>query len=283
MLQKRPTYEELLKETMTHRLKIIPERQRRTQQGLLIEDVDFDDFDLNNYYKKALTIDEATQTNEEKGTQTDFIDEGSSNTRKYMFDSDIRDFKSTYENRRDKMTQTVRYLLTEERGTQTEGTDEEDDDSYIKNHWTFNRDKKDKSTQTFKYKNKERNPTDKDDNDDNDNSSRLSDLAQNALGLGLYTAYQGGRLALNGVRLGMNLIDSFNERDSTSEEEREPTPRIIRRGASRSRSASVDVRQRSRSRDEEMPSGSNDAIRLLRRGASRSRSPTPDKKNRKRK
>ena len=73
MLQKRPTYEELLKETMTHRLKIIPERQRRTQQGLLIEDVDFDDFDLNNHYKKALTIDEATQTNEAKGTQTDFI------------------------------------------------------------------------------------------------------------------------------------------------------------------------------------------------------------------
>ena len=232
MLQKRPTYEELLKETMTHRLKIIPERQRRTQQGLLIEDVDFDDFDLNNYYKKALTIDEATQTNEEKGTQTDFIDEGSSNTRKYMFDSDIRDFKSTYENRRDKMTQTVRYLLTDERGTQTEDTDEEDDDSYIKNHWTFNRDKQDKSTQTFKYKTKEQNPTDIDDTDD-DNSSRLSDLAQNALGLGLYTAYQGGRLALNGVRLGRNIIDSFNERDSTSEEEREPTPRIIRRGASK--------------------------------------------------
>ena len=51
MLSRRPTYEELMKETMTHRLKVLPERQKRTQQGLLIEQIDFDDFDLSRYDK----------------------------------------------------------------------------------------------------------------------------------------------------------------------------------------------------------------------------------------
>ena len=45
MSKLRPAYEQLLKETMTHRLKILPERQRRTQQGILLDDVGFDDFD----------------------------------------------------------------------------------------------------------------------------------------------------------------------------------------------------------------------------------------------
>ena len=42
----------------------MPERQRRTQQGILLEDVDFDDFDLNN-----------NDDNPEKGTQTDAFNE----------------------------------------------------------------------------------------------------------------------------------------------------------------------------------------------------------------
>ena len=45
MLRLRPTYEELLKETKAGRLKTMPERQRGTQQGMLLEDVDFNDFD----------------------------------------------------------------------------------------------------------------------------------------------------------------------------------------------------------------------------------------------
>ena len=73
MLRRRPTYEELIKETMTHRLKILPERQRRTQQGMLIEDVDFDDFDLSRYNSKEILL-----NNPEKGTQTDLFQSRSS-------------------------------------------------------------------------------------------------------------------------------------------------------------------------------------------------------------
>ena len=67
MLRLRPTYEELLKETKTSRLRIIPEQQKRTQQGILIDDVDFDDFDLSKYDRR----------NPNKTTQTDMFDEPS--------------------------------------------------------------------------------------------------------------------------------------------------------------------------------------------------------------
>ena len=69
MLRRRPTYEEVLKETMTRRLKILPERQKRTQQGIFIDDVDFDDFDLSRYDKKEIFL-----NNPEKGTQTDLFE-----------------------------------------------------------------------------------------------------------------------------------------------------------------------------------------------------------------
>ena len=65
MLRLRPTYEELLKETMTKRLKILPEKQKRTQQGILLNDVDFDDFDLSKYDRRN------------KATQTDMFNEPS--------------------------------------------------------------------------------------------------------------------------------------------------------------------------------------------------------------
>ena len=73
MLRRRPTYEEVLKETMTRRLKILPERQKRTQQGLFIDDVDFDDFGLNRYDKKETLL-----NNPEKGTQMDLFGSRSS-------------------------------------------------------------------------------------------------------------------------------------------------------------------------------------------------------------
>ena len=67
MLRRRPTYEELLKETKTSRLRIIPERQKRTQQGILLDDVNFDDFDLDKYNMR----------NPNKATQTDMFNEPS--------------------------------------------------------------------------------------------------------------------------------------------------------------------------------------------------------------
>ena len=68
MLRQRPTYQELLKETKTSRLRIIPERQKRTQQGILIDDVAFDDFDLSKYDRR----------NPNKAAQTDMFNEPSS-------------------------------------------------------------------------------------------------------------------------------------------------------------------------------------------------------------
>ena len=63
------TYEQMLKEARTRRLKILPERQTRTQQGILLDDVDFDEFDLSKYDRKVnLMIDD----NPDKATQTEF-------------------------------------------------------------------------------------------------------------------------------------------------------------------------------------------------------------------
>ena len=67
MLRLKPTYEEMLRDAKTRRLKIFPERERRTQQGMLIDDLDMDDFDLEKYDKKTILMNE----NPEKGTQTD--------------------------------------------------------------------------------------------------------------------------------------------------------------------------------------------------------------------
>ena len=59
----------MLREARTHRLKILPEKQKRTQQGILLDDVDFDDFDLGKHDRK-----ETLSNNPEKGTQTDLFD-----------------------------------------------------------------------------------------------------------------------------------------------------------------------------------------------------------------
>ena len=67
MLRLKPTYEEMLREAKTRRLRILPERERRTQQGLLLEDVDFDEFDLSRYDIR----------NPNKATQTDIFNENS--------------------------------------------------------------------------------------------------------------------------------------------------------------------------------------------------------------
>ena len=67
MLRLKPTYEEMLREAKTRRLRILPERERKTQQGLLLENVDFDEFDLSRYDIR----------NPNKATQTDLFNENS--------------------------------------------------------------------------------------------------------------------------------------------------------------------------------------------------------------
>ena len=86
MLRLRPTYEEIAREARTHRLRILPEKQKRTQQGLLLDDVDFDDFDLGKYDKKAIIMNDnpdarnEPRENRDKGTQTDVFNESPSIT-----------------------------------------------------------------------------------------------------------------------------------------------------------------------------------------------------------
>ena len=67
MLKLRPTFEQIEREARTHRLKILPEKQKRTQQGILLDDVNFDDFDLDKYNIR----------NPNKATQTDMFNEPS--------------------------------------------------------------------------------------------------------------------------------------------------------------------------------------------------------------
>ena len=70
MLRLRPTFEQIEREARTHRLRILPERERRTQQGMLLDDLNFDDFDLDQYNIR----------NPNKATQTDiFADNNNSN------------------------------------------------------------------------------------------------------------------------------------------------------------------------------------------------------------
>ena len=73
MLKLRPTFEQIEKEARTHRLKILPERQKRTQQGILLDYVNFDDFDLSRYDRKEILM-----YYPDKGTQTDLFESRSS-------------------------------------------------------------------------------------------------------------------------------------------------------------------------------------------------------------
>ena len=69
MLKLRPTYEQMLKEAKMRRVRILPERERRSSSGILMDDVDFDEFDLNNYDR---IINMNNNDNPDKATQTDF-------------------------------------------------------------------------------------------------------------------------------------------------------------------------------------------------------------------
>ena len=88
MLRLRPTIEQIEKEARTHRLKTLPEKQKRTQQGILIDDVNVDDFDLDRYNIR----------NPNKATQTDMFNEPSN----YSSASSNRSVKTAIEGNEDR-------------------------------------------------------------------------------------------------------------------------------------------------------------------------------------
>ena len=88
MLRLRPTFEQIEREARTSRLRILPEKQKRTQQGILLDDVDFDEFDLSEYDIR----------NPNKATQTDMFNEPSI----YSNASSNRSVKTAIEGNEDK-------------------------------------------------------------------------------------------------------------------------------------------------------------------------------------
>ena len=88
MLRLRTKFEQVEREARTSRLRILPEKQKRTQQGILLDDVDFDEFDLSKYDTR----------NPNKATQTDMITEPSV----YSSASSNRSVKTAIEGDEDK-------------------------------------------------------------------------------------------------------------------------------------------------------------------------------------
>ena len=88
MLRLRPTFEQIEREARTSRLRILPEKQKRVQQGILLDDVDFDEFDLSKYDRR----------NPNKATQTDMFNEPSD----YSSASSNRSVKTAIEGNEDK-------------------------------------------------------------------------------------------------------------------------------------------------------------------------------------
>ena len=85
MLRLRPTFEQIARAARTSRLRILPEKQKRTQQGILLDDVSFDNFDLGKYDRRN------------RATQTDMFNEPSS----YSSASSNRSVKTAIEGNED--------------------------------------------------------------------------------------------------------------------------------------------------------------------------------------
>ena len=229
---------------MNRRLNLVkdklPKRRRRRT-----DDEDDELFILgmyNNYLKtEGYDVDDTAN----KKIQADFPEiEGV----EWLYDSQVKNYENLMKNRRNKMTQTFRYMLRQNETPYSSVPPSEKD-----------------------YDN-----DDNDDESDDDKPSQLLNDLTTVAKIGGKALYHTGRALGQTIRTGIEMYDWLNEDD----EEREPEPPInegifnqtqglMRRGASRSRSP------------EERASGSNDAMRLLQRGASRSRSSTPDKNPRK--
>ena len=233
----------------------LPKRKRRASD---------DDVYIKGMYNSFLdttgyVVEEITTA--EKGVSADFpVLENLG----WMFDSEVKDYEALLKDRRNKMTQTFRYMLQQNSITSASeqslpsNINEEVHNKQVSSSSGGTIDKMDDVRYTTKI------------------SSPLEDLATVARVGGKIIYYTG-----KGIGQGIGMaVDGYNWLNNDDEDEREPEPpineevyertrRLNRRGASRSRSNTP----------EEQPSGSNQAMRLIRRGASKSRSLTPPKKN----
>ena len=88
MLRLRPTFEQIEREARTSRLRILPEKTKKNTTGILLDDVDFDEFVLSKYDIR----------NPNKATQTDMFNEPSI----YSNASSNRSVKTAIEGNEDK-------------------------------------------------------------------------------------------------------------------------------------------------------------------------------------
>ena len=226
---------------MKKRLNLVKDKLPKTRRRKTDDDDELFMLGMYNSYLKTDGYDVDATAN--KQIQADFPEiEGI----EWLYDSQVKDYENLLKHRRDKMTQTFRYML-KQNGT-----------PYSSIH-----------------------PSEKEDADDESDDDRpsperqlLDDVATVAR-IGGKAIYHTGRALGQTIQTGIDAYNWLNEEDDENDDPEPPmneavftqTQGLLRRGASRSRSP------------EEQPSGSNQPMRLLRRGASRSRSSTPPKKN----
>ena len=241
---------------MNRRLNLVkdklPKRSRRRT-----DDEDDELFILGMYNNYLNTEGYDVDTTANKKIQADFPEiEGV----EWLHDSQVKDYQSLMKNRRNKMTQTFRYMLRQNETPYSSVplSEKQDDDD------------------------------ESDDHKPSPEKQLLDDIVTVAK-MGGKALYHTGRAVGQIIKTGIDTYNWLNEEDEDGEPEPPidegvftQTQGLMRRGASRAHSQSSRGSGERRSRSpEERASGSNDAIRLLQRGASRSRSSTPDKKPRK--
>ena len=199
----------------------LPKRRRKKND-------DDDNLFLKGMYSpfletKGYDVEETINNNREKGTQVDFPEIKGV---EWLYDSKVKDYKSLLENRRDKMTQTFRYMLRQNETPYS----------------SFPSSKKSSSSSSSS------------DGRPSTTQQVLSDLATVAR-IGGKAVYYTGRAVGQGISTAYDTYNWLNE-DGSEEEIQQPiseqtfnrTQRIMRRGASRSRSPEV---ERGRARERE--------------------------------
>ena len=140
-LRKRPTYDEMLKQAITNKLKTTVILMKY-KKDMLLNNFDFDKMDLMNYKNKerymnakSLMLNKATQTlnKEHKATQTDFTNDKATQT-DYFDDTGLisegfsKSFKSNLRNRAEAEAQASLFTPIQDDDDDDDDDDKKDDD-----------------------------------------------------------------------------------------------------------------------------------------------------------
>ena len=144
-LRKRPTYDEMLKQAITSKMKTTV-ILKKYKKGMLLNNFDFDKMDLMNYKNKerymnakSLMLNKATQTlnKENKATQTDFTNDKATQT-DYFDDTGLisegfsKSFKSNLRNRAEAEAQASLFTPIQDDDDDDDDDDDKKDDDIDK-------------------------------------------------------------------------------------------------------------------------------------------------------